>query len=798
MEAERKSNKKILVLMDAHALLHRAFHALPNFTSPKGEPTGALYGFVSTLFKIIKEFKPDYLVACYDLPEPTFRHAIYDDYKAKRPKMDAELVSQIKKSKLILENFGVPLYEAPGFEADDLLSTIVEILKPKKSAGKTEENKNLKIVIVTGDLDTLQLVRKDVEVYTMKKGIQDSVIYDNEAVVDRFGFGPELLPDFKGLRGDPSDNIIGIKGIGEKTAQILIQKFGSLEKIYKKLKKDRRDFEIAGIKARILDLLTEGEEEAFFSKTLAETRKDAPVEFFLEKAEWSPDLKKEKITELFKELGFRTLMARAEAMFFSPEKITGREIPPDLIDKDMEKKSKLAFWILDSRRVNPEMKDILAEFGGSVGEAEKKMEERIKEGDMGKIFYDIELPLAGLLEKMEKIGILLDVDYLKELSLDYNKRLKQIEKKIWDLSGEEFNISSPKQMSEILFKKLNVSSKGVRKTGLGVLSTRFSELEKIKDRHPVVEQVFLYRELAKLVSTYVDNLPKLVDSEGRLHTLFNQTGTTTGRLSSSEPNLQNIPIRTEFGRAVRRAFVAPRGWKLVSFDYSQIELRVAASLSGDEKLRQAFADGKDIHTKVASEVFNVPFDGVDKEMRRRAKVINFGIIYGMGINNLSKNLGCSKEEARIFYDEYFNDFRGVRDYVERVKECVSKNGYTETFFGRRRYLPEINSHIEYLRKEAERMAINAPIQGTGADIIKLAMVKLAGDLPEAVSSEKSRLLLQIHDELVFEIKDDIINILSPEIKKIMEGIELPGVPLIADVSVGDNWRDIKKVWNILE
>jgi DNA polymerase-1 len=768
--------KGTLVLLDAHAVLHRAFHALPDFTSPQGEPTGALYGFTSTLLKTIKELKPDYLAACYDLPEPTFRHQIYENYKAKRPKTSDELVLQIENSKRILKAFNIPIYEKSGFEADDILASIVQQLKPIS---------NLKIIIVTGDLDTLQLVRDGVEVYTMRKGIQDVVVYDERAVKKRFGFSPGLLPDFKGLMGDPSDNIIGVPGIGEKTAKILIQNLGSLEEIYKKFKKDKKSFAKIGIKPRIIKILEENEEEAFFSKALAVTRKDVPISFSLADSKWTDGLEKEKVKSLFLKFGFKSLLKRLSSDEDSAKSLFGEGLGGAEV--------KVAFWLLDSRRINPSIQDILdTTRTSSLKEAKEVLEKDIKKSDFAKLFYEVELPLVNVLSRMERNGVLLDIDYLKSLSADYHKRLNVLENKIWALAGEKFNINSPKQLSEMLFEKMGISTKGVRRTVQGVFSTRFSELEKIKDRHKIVEEIFSYRELAKLTSTYIDNLPNLTREDGRLHTSFNQTGTTTGRLSSSDPNLQNIPTRTDFGHAVRRAFIVPKGWRLISFDYSQIELRVAASLSGDEKLKETFLKGEDIHTKVAAEVFNVPFENVNSEMRRKAKVINFGIIYGMGINSLRKNLNCSREEAEVFYGEYFNDFSGMADYMEKVKKDARETGFTRTLFNRRRYLPEINSSLVFIRKEAERMAINAPIQGTAADIIKMAMVSIDKALSEKEFLGKTKMLLQVHDELLFEIKDAVIENAKLVIKKTMESVGLPGVPLVVEGRAGLNWADLQQ------
>jgi len=744
----KKDNRKVLVLLDAHAILHRAFHALPNFTSPKGEPTGALYGVAAFLLKAIRELKPDYIVACYDLPKPTFRHIAYDKYKAHRPKMDDTLSPQINRSREIFSAFNIPIYDLAGFEADDMLGTIVEQVQVARY-------KNLQTMIASGDMDTLQLVKDDeVVVYTLSKGIKEAVIYNEDKVKERFGFGPEMLPDFKGLKGDPSDNIIGVPGIGDKTATDLIQKFGTIEEIYKKLKKDKKVFEKEGIKPRMIKILEENEEEALFSKSLAEIRRDAPIKFSLEDSAWKKQFDIEKVKALFSEFGFRSL---AERLSMDDEEGVQEENRP------------------------PVKKD-----------AKKELWDRFKGQVSKKLFDEIEAPLTDVITEMQDRGILLDIAYLKKLSKVYHLKLDKLEKKIWSLAGEEFNIASPKQLSVILFEKLGLSAKGIKKTGSGTPSTNISELTKLKGEHPIIEEIVSYRELAKLISTYVDNLPKMVDEKGRLHTTFDQAGTATGRISSKDPNLQNIPKRTELGRKIRKAFVADKGFKFVAFDYSQIELRVAAILSKDPKMMEVFKRGGDIHNAVASEVFNVAPDKVTDEMRRRAKIINFGIIYGMGINALRANIGCSREEARTFYDEYFRDFKGVAEYFERVKDFAREKGYTETLLGRKRFFPEINSQIEYIRKEAERMAINAPIQGAGADFIKLAMVRVNKAIKEKGFGDKAFMLLQIHDELLFEIDEKFVDDITPIIAKEMEGVYNGDIPITVNVEIGKNWEDMVK------
>lgn len=781
---DTKEQKKTLVLIDSHAVLHRAFHALPNFTSPKGEPTGSLYGFSAFLIKTINELNPDYLVACYDLPGPTFRHVAYEKYKAQRPKMDDALAMQINRSRDILKAFKIPVYDSPGFEADDILGTIVEQISHHPSAVSHQ----LKTIIASGDMDTLQLVKgSDVVVYTLKKGIQDTVIYNEKAVKERYGFGPELVPDFKGLKGDPSDNIMGVEGIGEKTATEIIKNFGSLENLYKKLKKDKKILIEKGIKERIVNLLEEKEEEAMFSKTLAEIRRDAPIKFKLEEAAWQDGFDSEDVKKIFEELGFRSLLGRlTQKSEKAQPQGEAESVPPE---KENELKIKL--WLINSNYTNPEAAEILSfTKRKTLAEAEKVLDERLKQDGLLKLFYEVEQPLIKILREMQERGVLVDVDYLKKLSKEYHGMLKELETKIWQMAGEEFNINSPQQLSKIIFEKLGLKAKGMRKTSTGAQSTNISELNKLQGMHPIIDEIISYRELAKLVSTYIDNIPELVDKNNRLHTVFNQTGTTTGRLSSKNPNLQNLPKKTDLGTNVRKAIIADKGFKLVSFDYSQIELRVAAIVSGDKKMIKFFKEGKDIHAAVAAEVFGVKESEVTPEMRRRAKVINFGIVYGMGVNALKQNLNCSREEAQKFYDDYFAEFEGMASYIREAKEVAHKTGYTATLLGRRRYFPQINSPLEYVAKEAERMAVNAPLQGMAADLIKMAMAKVDDMLSREGLKDEARMLLQIHDELMFEVKEGIVDKITPAIAGEMEGVYPCEVPLVVNVSVGNNWKDM--------
>lgn len=787
----KKEERKKLILLDAHAIIHRAYHALPDFSSRKGEPTGALYGLSAMLLKMVQDLHPDYIVACYDLPEPTFRHEVYKEYKGGRAKTDEELVVQLIRSRDIFSVFNIPIYEHGGFEADDMLGTIVEQVKG---------NTKLDVVIASGDMDTLQLVKgKKVQVYTLRKGIQDTVMYDEKAVTDRFGFKPEFLVDYKGLRGDPSDNIIGIPGIGEKTATTLIQHFGTIENIYKKLAKDETQFEKAGITPRIRQLLRDNEEEALFSKMLATIRRDAPITFNVPGQLWREALDPKDVLTLFADLNFRTLSRRVESMF----SVESSDIPEEAeVIETMsfrdERKLIIALWILHSDITAPAREDIL-QFTKTktLSDAKKKLEDALKKEKLDGVFNTIELPLIPVIDAMQERGITLDLAYLKKLSKEYHTELSKLEKKIWEYAGDTFNINSPRQLSEVLFDKLELKIKNQKKTSTGQRSTRESELEKLRGEHSIIENILSYRELQKLLSTYIDNLPLMVDKKDRLHTVFMQTGTTTGRMSSHNPNLQNIPIRTELGRNIRKAFVASTGFELVSLDYSQIELRVAAFLSGDRKLINIFRSGGDVHRAVAAEVFGVLPEEVDAEMRRRAKVINFGIIYGMGVNALRANLGTNRQEAQQFYNDYFAKFKGLANYLDETKARASRRGYTETYFGRKRYFEGINSSLPFVRAQAERMAINAPIQGTQADIIKIAMRRIYDHINKNKLEGKIYLLLQVHDELIFEIKKGMSKEIATACKKIMESVltgkETAGVPIIAEVASGPNWSEMKEL-----
>jgi DNA polymerase-1 len=786
------------------------------------------------LIKIIEQLKPDYIVACYDVKGPTHRHDAFKEYKAQRKKTDDDLITQINRSRDIFKAFDIPIYDKQGFEADDVLGTIVE---------QTKGDKGLEIIIASGDMDTMQLIEGTrVRVYTLKKGLNDTIMYDEEAVKERYGFGPKLVADYKGLRGDPSDNIPGVKGIGEKTATTLITTFGSVENMYKELEAGHEDkFEEAGITPRIIQLLKDNKEEAEFSKILATIRPDVPIKFELPEKTFRDGIDVSKVNALWSQLEFRSLSQRLKQVIegkvtqkksaSSSQQSSSSELSDDLenvpkgrrsktapagnvprkssaaannqsmfsgetTNKDELEKTAVALWMVNSNLTDPDEEDIL-NFANTdyFAKAKEVIFAELDKRNVRKPFEEIEVPLIPVLHKMEDKGVKIDKELLAKLSKEYHAKAKDLEKRIWEMAGMEFNVSSPKQLGDVLFDKLGLGGKKIKKTAGGARSTKESELEKMRDTHPIIPLIFEFRELQKLLGTYIDAIPPLLDANDRVHTHFIQSGAATGRMASQNPGVQNIPIRSDLGRAIRAAFIAEKGYSLVGLDYSQMELRIAAFLSGDEKLIDIFRKGEDVHRSVASYVFKVPQDKVDSEMRRRAKVINFGILYGMGVLALKQNLGTSREEAQKFYNDYFSEFSTLAQYLESVKAETARRGYTETFFGRRRYFEGIKSKIPFIRASAERMAINAPIQGTEADVIKIAMVRVDKYLKEKGLDNDVFPLLQVHDELIYEVKEGKEKQVAVEIQKIMESVIDPkdtkGVVMTAEAHIGKNWGELK-------
>lgn len=794
----KRSDASRLVILDSHAIIHRAYHALPpDFATAAGVPTGALYGLMSMLLRIVEDLKPDYLVATRDLPGKTHRHEVYEQYKATRVQLEPDLVSQIEKAPKVFEALGIPMYSLPGFEADDMIGTIVRQISPRS---------DVDVVIASGDMDTLQLVDGDhVRVYTMRKGINDTIMYDEDRVRERYGFGPDRVIDYKALRGDPSDNIPGIKGIGEKTATELIMEFGSLDDIYKALEKHTAVF-AKKVKPRMMELLKVGKPDAYFSKQLATITCDAPITFTLPKTHWHLVDHAATAAALCDELEFKSLKTRINSYIRDKEDFADDgasvtrplefEVPPPS-DEALEETA-IALWLLRSDYTNPSLEDILA-YGDTrdFGVAREKIFKDLREtGKLEEVYEKIERPLIPVVRKMKEVGIALNVPYLEKLAKEYNTELEKIAARIYGHAGHEFNISSPKQLGVVLYDELKIVPERQKRTATGARTTREDELVKLSEEHPIINDILSYRELAKLLGTYVEKMPALVAEDGRLHATFLQAGSATGRMASENPGVQNIPIKTEYGRRIRDGFIAEKGNLLVSIDYSQIELRVAAGLSGDENLVKVFKSGGDVHTAVAAQVFGVPTELVNKEMRRRAKVINFGILYGMGVNALRQNLGAevTRDEASKFLSDYFENFSTLHAWIENVKKTAAHTGYTETLFGRRRYFPGFKSPMMQLRAQAERMAMNAPIQGTQADIIKLAMVEADKVIAKKGWATSVRLVMQVHDELVYEIEESIAEEAARTIKDVMEAAvpisRLSGVPITAEAKIGKHWGEM--------
>jgi DNA polymerase I len=864
---------KTLVIIDANALIHRCFHALPPLTTPKGEPIGAVYGTVNIILKMMRELNPTHIAACFDLGEPTFRHEEYKAYKGKREKTPEDLGPQFAATKKLFDAFGVQHFEKSGFEADDLIGALSE--KFKKEADK--------ILIVTGDLDTLQLVEDEkVMVYTMKKSWQETTIYDEKAVKERFELLPNQMTDFKGIKGDPSDNIPGVLGIGEKGAITILKKYGSLENLYKEMEDPLFD-PPKEIKAGTIKKLREQKEQAFFSKYLATIRKDITLDVSLDDLEFrgfNPD----KIVPLFEEWRFDSLIPRLKMTISADNKeqitetrkennkseitisqnnldslntikngdgITLYDLGNDLeilwdhkisiIDfksdelqlikpilesseikkagwqlKELFKKLKkldielngfnhdikIAAWVLNSevrdysiektyQRIFRETLPINEQKTIIVRKISEFQEKKIVESQLENVFYNIEMPLIPVLAQMETNGIELDTAHFQKLSQEITTEIVELEKEIHKIAESDFNISSPKQLSEILFTKLGIPTKGLKKTPGGVISTQETELNKMADKHPIIPLILKHRELMKLKNTYIDPLPELADAEKRIHTNYNQTGTATGRLSSDNPNLQNIPAQGEWAKKIREGFVCDKEKVLISLDYSQIELRIAAALSQDKKMTQAFKDGKDIHSLTASEINNIPLDKITPEMRRQAKVLNFGVLYGMGSRAFSQEAGLSKEKAANFIEEYYHDFVGIKQWQEKIINEGQSIGYIHTLTGRKRWVLDLASQNQKYRAMAERAAINFPIQGLAADIIKLAMIEINKTLKTKGLDENIKMLLQVHDELIFEVYKNYSEKARELIDKIMENaFKLDSVEIKADSKIGKNLAEL--------
>jgi DNA polymerase I len=901
--------KSLLLLVDGSALVHRAFHALPPLTVPKtGETVGAVYGFAMMLIKSINELKPTHYAIAFDRRAPTFRHQMFDQYKAHRPPMPDELAGQFGRVREVVNSFRIPIYEMDGFEADDILGAL----------SIQASQQGMETVIVTGDADMMQLVSPLVKVYYPRPGgsFSDAMLYDEEAVKQRYGVSPAHIADLKALKGDPSDNIPGVPGVGDKTALKLVSQFGTVENLL------AHTDDIEPVKLR--DRIKENIELVKQSKVLATIVRETPVKLDSDACCQMDRYDRSQVAELFRELGFNSLLsklpesevekpaepvvARAETRIIEVHyqtinnlenlgKLTGQlektaslavsmegsslnpmsaqivgislspaageayyipvtppGTPPDgqlsleavikllkpLFENPAVAKiihnskfdlillaengvqlnnlkfdTMLAAYLLGDMSLN--LKDLVFNRMGLemtpssalVGTGAKQiplfqveveqvssfacanadvtgrlnalLAGELQQTGLWELFERVELPLVPVLAHMERCGVTLDTNLLKQMSERLGGQLSEIEKKVYQEAGQEFNINSPLQMGVVLFEKMNLPGKKVR----GRYSTEASVLEELRGV-PIINLILDYRQLIKLKSTYVDALPCLINPKtGRIHTSFNQTRTTTGRLSSSEPNLQNIPVRGELGREIRRAFIAPPGMTLIAGDYSQIDLRVLAHLSQDENLLEAFRQDKDIHAATAAQLFGVNIEDVKPDMRRLAKTVNFGVIYGMSEFGLEQATELSRKEAGQFITAYFARYPGVARYLDMTREQAHRSGYVQTVLGHRRYVPEVNSANRIVREAAERTAINMPVQGTSSDIIKVAMINLHREICQR--GLKSRMLLQVHDELIFEVPQNELEEMSHLVREKMSSALQLSVPTKVDIKSGPNW-----------
>jgi len=881
---------KKFIIIDGQGLLYRTFYALPRLTTSYGQIINAVYGFTIILLKLIEEEKPDYIVVAFDTSKPTFRHKEFEDYKIHRKRMPDELVTQIPLVEEIIRNYNISICSKEGYEADDIIGTMV----------KKAEKRNYSTLIVTGDKDIFQLISPFTKVITTIKGITEVKVYDEESIRDKYGVKPDKIVDIIALKGDSSDNIPGVPGIGEKTAINLIKKYGNINNLFDDIDKIS--------KKSLREQLIKYKEQVLMSKKLATIITDVPIDYnfddfrikspnygelwkIFNKLEFKNLVKKvspqtnqankkikynlvetkEKLDELVKiikkekyfsfylvtssdnnvssqilgiAISFKNnetfyipfsplnLIERLKYLspdvalkqlgpFFQDEKIIkiGHDLKPSFIVLNryqIELKgdnfdTMIAAYLLNPSKEEYNLNSLFWEYLGYLKNKEKQnnknsfeytenacenaknilklkevLEEKLKEKELISLFKKIEMPLVKILAEMEINGIKVDVDFLKKMSKQVDFRLIELEENIYNLSGTKFNINSPKQLSKILFEKLKLPV--IKKTKTGY-STNSFVLNTLAPQHKVVSFILEYRELCKLKNTYIEKLPLLVNSyTKRIHTSFHQTITSTGRLSSSEPNLQNIPIRTEIGRKIRRAFIPEEDFVLLSADYSQIELRILAHLSQDESLITAFRNDEDIHIHTAAEIFDLDQDLINEQIRRMAKTINFGIIYGMSSYGLARNLGIGREEAEKYIHNYFQRYQGVKRYIEREKEDARKRGYVVTLLNRRRYLDGINSPDRSIREFNERIAINTPIQGSAADLIKLAMIKINRLLKN--KGLKTKLLLQIHDELIFEVYKTEVEEVKYFVKDIMEHSFEFSVPLKVNLKTGNSWAEL--------
>ena len=865
--------KKLLIL-DSNSILNRAFYGVRYLSAKDGTPTNAIYGFLNILLKLIKEQEPDYICAAFDVKAPTFRHKQYEGYKAQRKPMPEGLAAQMPLAKDVLRAMGVTILEKEGYEADDIIGTVARLC----------EESEISCFIATGDKDDLQLTSDKTKVIltVTKSGYNETIIYDDKAVKEKYHVTPTEFIDVKALMGDPSDNIPGVKGVGEKTAMSLIEKHHSIEYIYENI-------DDIGLKGAMLQKMKDGREMAFMSKELATINRNTPIEFNAEECVFDGFENNGELYEILKRLELNSIIKKldlsggdnvkenedifkdfsyqvgdknmisgdkvtvvldfdgdnissaavgagnnavvlneqddikelleddsiAKVMFDVKEaivKLNGRidiknisddtAIAAYLVDpaKNEYTIEKLASEYFGTVIEKPEVKQLsllddvetdrseyLAKCAVALGVLNERIGDKIKENGQEKLYHEVELPLVTVLAHLEINGFLVDDNQLKEFADKLGEKIDALTNEIYMLAGEEFNINSPKQLGVILFEKLEL--KPVKKTKTGY-ATNADVLEKLRDKHPIVNFITEYRQLAKLKSTYCDGLTAVVNpNTHRIHSVFTQTVTVTGRLSSTEPNLQNIPTRTELGREIRKMFVAKEDYVLVDADYSQIELRVLAHIANDETMINAFRNNEDIHAVTASQVLGIPLEDVTKEQRSSAKAVNFGIVYGIGEFSLAQDLHISVKEAKAYIESYLEKYHGVRNYMESIKEQAKKDGYVKTMLNRIRYIPELKSPNYNIRQFGERVALNTPIQGTAADIIKLAMVRVDNRLIN--EGLKSKLILQVHDELIVEAHKDEVDKVKQILSEEMQGAMELNVPLKVDMSTGHSWYDAK-------
>ncbi len=882
----KKNNNKTLMILDGNAIIHRAFHAIPPLILDDGTQTNAVYGFISTLLSVLEKFQPDYLIAAFDESGKNFRHTMFPDYKGKRKETPEELGPQFALTQEVVSAMNISIKKMKNVEADDVIGTLT--LKATQ--------KGLNTIVVTGDKDTLQLVNDNVSVFTMSRGIQDMLLYDRELVIEKMGITPEQVIDYKGIRGDSSDDIPGIKGIGDKGAVSLLSKFGTLEGIYKNIDNDL-------IKKGIRNKLISDKKIAFLSRELGRIKIDLDIELDLEKAKIS-EISMSGARKVFQKYEFKSLLKRLpkteemEEVFENiiveknkiqdtiAKQIEGNEVSIVLdiynsvlqgvclslenksyyfpfnknseIDiKNFLRSNKIKFFtydvksfkylcdevkiehvniysdvlleayvlntgkkidfeqlvfnilgrnreyfkkdsqlILDFRDnkfeiniISQKANDIYLLHKQFVKDIEKTIKSQDKNANIKTLLNKMEIPILQVLYNMERAGIKFDKDVAKKQSIQVNSMLSKLTSDIYVFAEKKFNINSTKQLRVVLFDELNLSTKGIKKTKTGY-STSASELEKLRSKHPIIKEIELYRELFKLKTTYIDTLPKLVASDGRIHSTFNQVVTSTGRLSSSNPNLQNIPVRTEIGKALRECFVSKDGNVLMGVDYSQIDLRCVAHIAEDSEMINAFNNSVDIHTFTSASVLGKKMNEITKEERFNAKELNFGLIYGMGIRSFAKNANLEIDKARQFVDEYFKKFNGIKKYIDKTKDNAHEFGYVETIFGRRKYTPELKSKNSMLRAMGERAAINMPVQGLAADIMKLSMIEVYKYLQNEFKDGSVKIVLQIHDEIILEVPEKNIKEVSENVKKIMEGVYKLKVPLVVDVAIGKHWGEL--------